>query len=833
MISAALLALSLVVGAPPQATPDLPLEIVDAGEVSWDVAAQRWQIRGGAVLRRGAVTLRADSATYDASTGEVTATGGVLLSEPGRVLAGSAMRLVLDGPFEASDVVALAKESSTLDLGQCRTLEDARHAGRNRITFSGSHVAGRSGDPSISVSRPRVTLCDCGAGAPSWEVRAHGASVVPGKRAVLWLPIFYITPRFLLIDRPVPVLALPAAWIPLGNRQSGLLIPELSFARVGFALSQPLYLTLGQSWDATVTYDQVFGSREGRLQNEVDITRRTVRGIGSSLELRWAPARETAGKARLIWLHDEAQDVLQLPGGARLVGPHPDRIALTLLHDQALGPRTRLRAELGLVNDPLYVQDFTADVLLRGVEYRRSAVTLVRRGDDSVLSAEVGYHLPFVGLGQQSFAVDSAGVPRVPYGTFGSDVSVLHRLPALTATLLPVQLRGPVLASATAQVARFAPLQGPTGDEGRDGIGPGGRGGPTRDPGERDGIWEDGERLATTRALLSTQLRAPVPLGSWAILEPWAGATAAAYAFDAARDPLANGRAAGGVALFTRFSRTFGSGAGRLRHDVEPRVEWRGGSGTWGPRLPAPAWDELDSAPGGSSTAKTLTARPAGGFQQAEVALRNRLTRATGAPVALDLTLGQDLDLDRGRLAEAFLDTALQLGPVRASGEARMHPGGAPVAGVRAATPSWLDDFSLLRGSVAVADRRGDEVHANVIAMGPTGSEWLSSGLDTFFDPQPRSVLPVAQGSAGAVLKLGAATAAYEAYFNMRELAAPLCPGKSTAPHVYQHAASLGWDSPCRCFKIAVRAVLSECDPNPQIGFQVALDQLTDFRFGP
>jgi LPS-assembly protein len=577
----------------------------------------------------------------------------------------------------------------------------------------------------------------------------------------------------------------------------------------------------------------VFGAREGRLRSEGDITRRTARGLGSTLELRWAPAQETAGRLRLSWLRDEARDVLERPDLPPLVGEHPDRIALTLLHQQAFGSRTRLRAELGLVNDPLYVQDFTADVLLRGAEYRRSGVTLVRRGDDSLLSAEAGYHLPFIGLGQQSFRVDSAGVPRVPFGTFGADVPVLHRLPALTATLLPVRVAGPVLASGSAQVARFAPLQGATGDEGADGVGPGGRFGPTRDLGEGDGSWQDGERLATTRASMRVELRSPLPLGPWAILEPWVGATAAAHAFDAARDPLGQARTAGGVGLFTRVSRTFGEGAGRLRHDVEPRVEWRGGSSTWGRQLPAPAWDELDSAPGGASTAKTLTATPAGGFQQVQVALRNRLTRSTGLPAALDLTVGQDLDLERGRLAEAFLDTALQLGPVRASGEARFHPDGDPVPGVRADPPSRLDTFSLLRGVLAISDPRGNEVHASVIAMGPTGSEWLSGGLDPLFAPRPRPVAPVAYGSAGAVVRLGAATAAYEANFNVRELAAPLCPGKATAPHVYQHAATLGWDSPCRCFKVALRATLSECDPNPHIGVQVALDQLTDFRFGP
>jgi LPS-assembly protein len=828
VLSAAFLALSLLVAAPPL---EPPLEIVESGEISWDVEGERWEITGGAVLRRGAVTLRADQATYDAKSGEVLASGGVLLSEPGRVLAASAMRLVLDGPFEASDVVALAKESSALELGKCRTLEEARATGRNAVTFSGSRVTGRSGEATLSVSRPRVTLCDCGGGAPSWEVRARSASVVPGKRAILWWPVFHVTPRFLLIDRPVPVLALPAAWIPLGSRQSGLLIPEVSFARVGFGLSQPLYLTLGQSWDATVSYDHVFGAREARLGNELDISRRSVRGAGASLELRWAPAQDTAGELRLHWLHDEARDVLEVPGGARLVGPHPDRLAVTLLHDQAFGPRTRLRAEVGLVNDPLYVQDFTAEVLLRGVEYRRSGVTLVRRGDDSLLSGELGYHLPFVGLGQQSFPVDSAGVPRVPFGTFGADVPVLHRLPAFTATLLPVSIGGPLFASGTAQVTRFAPLQGATGDEGVDGLGPGGRGGPTRDVGEADGRWQDGERLATSRASLRLELHAPMPLGAWAILEPWAGATAAGHAFDAARDPLGQARATGGLALYTRFSRTFGQGPHRLRHDIEPRAEWRGGSGTWGSRLPAPAWDELDSAPGGASTAKTLTATPAGGFQQAQVALRNRLSRASGPPMTLDVTVGQDLDLDRGRLAEAFVDTTLQLGLVRASGEARFHPDGAPVPGVRAETPSSLDTFSLLRGTLAVSDRRGDEVHASVIAMGPTGSEWLTGGLDPLFDPRPRPVVPVALAGAGAVVKLGAATASYDAHFNLRDLPAPLRPGKTTAPHVYEHVASLGWESPCRCFNVAVRATVS--DVGYSYGFQIALDQLTDFRFGP
>jgi len=838
-VTGLLLALAVLAAAPP-AVPggrNVPVEISESGSVSYEPGTGRWLLEGGAVLKRGDVTLRAGTARYDPRTGEVDASDGVLLVQPGRALSAQRLHAVIDGPFEAHDVIAFTKEGP-LDLSRCKTVDDVRTTGFNRVTFHGARVTGASGDPHLDVSSARVTLCDCGAGPPSWEIRATSADVVPGERAWLKWPVFWVTPRFLFVNRPVPVLALPVMYLPLAERQTGLLLPEFGFGRTGFAFSLPLFLALSESYDATVTYDQTFGPAVGHLANPTDFAHRKVRGPGASFELRWAPSEGTHGQARLFWIHDESRD--QVPGFEPSPA-HGDRFALTLRHDQRLGADGALRADVGLVGDPLWASDFTADLLLRAAEYRRSSLWAARRTDDSVFAAEVGYNQSLLYLGQQSFPVDPTnGVPRVPYGTFGSDVRVFHRLPALTATLLPLRLAGPLALSGSASVARFAPFHGRLGDEGADGLGPGGRNWVVSDAGEGDGRFESGERVATTRAALRAELRAPLALGEWATLEPWVGGFAAGYAYDAGLDPRADARAMAGVALSTRFSRRYGS----VRHDIEPRLEWRAGL-VRDAALPVPASDELDlrgppltcEATGTCPAAngkKTLSAAPLGGFDEARLSLRNRLH--LGPRTTFDLTLGQDLDLDRGRLAEAFAEGSvstaiLGVGTLNTTGEARFHPDQSPNPSVKAANPSRLDAFSWLRGSASLADRRGDDLHASLTAMGPSGSESLAAGLETFLDPRPVPVTPVAVGTAGVRARLGGATAGYDASFNARTQ--PVCTAAAEAPRIYQHAATVGWDSPCKCFQIAVRAAWNACDGSTTYGFQFSISQIANARFGP
>jgi len=828
------------------------LELRSPGTVTYEPGTGRWRLEGGALLRRGDLTLRAGRAEWLPADDEFRAEGGVLLAEPGRALSAGSLRLRAGGLFEALGVRAWLKDRPE-DLSGCATGEEARGRGRNRLTFSGDRISGRRGHPAVVLEGARITLCDCGDGPPSWEVRARRADVIPGDRAILDWPVLYVTPRFLGIGRPVPILGSPWGYLPLADRQTGLLLPELRFDGNGLTAGLPVFVALSRSWDLTATPEWITGPSDSQVAR----ASRGVRGPGLGLELRWAPAPGADGLLRLHAVHST---ISAWPEGASRP-PGGNRIWLAARHHQALSPDAALAADLGLAGDPYYVADFTGDVILRGAEYRRTALSAWSRGDEVLLAAEA--HL----LQPLAFLRAAPGDPVAPYGALGTGLSALHRLPALSATVLPWRLAGPLRAGGTVQLARFAPLRGSTGDEGRDGVGPGGRfwglvegsnlpplG---KDEGERDGRWQPGERLAATRALARAELAAPLTAWQALLAEPWVTATGAGYAFDAARPAQGAARVSGGLALSTELSRTFGAGSSRLLHVVAPRAEWRAGSRSLGPALPSGfAYDDQDAVaapatayralpgtptPGTASLQapnRALSAAPVNAWQQLRLSVRSRLVAPAGPlpGASLDLELGQDLDLAAGRAAEAFAALSARMGPVTADVGARYHAFGAsrPEGSPTPITPSWLDRFPELRASLTVGGPRAD-VHAAFQAWGPGGSQRLAAGPEPFFDPRPIGLDAAALGTVGFRARWSAAQLGYDLQFTGRTLPTPLVPDGRTGPHVLQQTARLTWDSPCRCFRLGVVAWLREGDrwPGATLTFDVGAGEARPARPGP
>ena len=195
---------------------------VTADEVEYDATTGKVRLRGNAIVKRGAIVLRARSADYDPETGEVRASGNVLLTDPTRVVSADAVRAILGGETEAEGVLAFVKDQP-VDLSGLRSVEEAARTGHNRLTFSTPSLrADESGR--MKLRDARLTLCDCPPGKPpSWEISTSEADVVPGVRATLRWPVLRIAPP--LVGRLVPVLVLPWMYLPLGDRQSGLLIP--------------------------------------------------------------------------------------------------------------------------------------------------------------------------------------------------------------------------------------------------------------------------------------------------------------------------------------------------------------------------------------------------------------------------------------------------------------------------------------------------------------------------------------------------------------------------------------------------------------------------------
>ena len=806
---------------------------VQATTAVYDVAAGTYRLEGGVLIRRGAVTLRAGKATYDPRSGEVTASGGVLLVDSSRVLSAEEVHAVIDGPVEARQVIAYYKLKPA-ELGGATSVEEAARCGRNALRAEGREVTS-SGDGKLHLREARLTLCDClEDGAPSWELRARSSTVQPGKEARLEWPVLYVTPRFLFIDRPVPVMTLPWLTVPLAPRVSGLLVPQLSSTGpTGWTAGQPIFLTLGPSADLTLVPRYSWG------QSAAAVARgnASVRGPGLALEGRWAPVEGAAGMLR-IDLQEDLDDEAVPP---RIVGASGLRYSVRGDWAQRFSEETSLRLRLDLVGDPLYVRDFNSDVRVREATSRRSALVLSGRTEQLVLELTAAWLQPVSGNGSLS---------RIDNGVFGAALPGFHRWPSLAVTLAPMRLAGPLLLSGRAGASRYAPLHGVTSDGGFDGVGPADRGW-VRDPAdlfELDGRWEPGERLAVSRLDARAALAAPLQLG-WLALTPWARGAALGYLFDSDQSARVNAWWVGGLQLSTLLSRRYGA----WRHVLEPRVEWMLTSPVSGTALPAFGYDEWDrgaAVPVATTSAfvapRYAAAAPPGRSNQLRVSLASWLH----APDALLVRgeVGQEFDLGRGVLAEGYVSAAASRGYVTGEADLRFWTAGRPDPAPQPPHASWLDRFSELRLLLSLGDGRGDDLHGGLLAFGPRSGR-IGTGVDTLFDSRPISIRPLdqsggssnasealASATLGAKLRIGPASFGYDVLLPARTIEVGSCqaggPPRTIGPwHLQQQSGWAEWNSTCNCFKLKVAVGVNDCGGIPSFKVELGFGQVGATHF--
>jgi LPS-assembly protein len=235
---------------------------------------------------------------------------------------------------------------------------------------------------------------------------ASEADVVPGVRATLRWPVLRISAPF--VTGTIPVLILPWLYLPLSDRQSGVLIPVIgSTGASGFSVAVPVYVTLGRSADTTITPEYAFG----RKRSDVEAGKPAVRGPGARVELRWAPVEGAEGHAELAWIHDLDAE----PGGES-----GSRGALVLTHTQRVGDRLAANAGVRLAGDPVWVRDTVPDVLARSVPYRRSDLLASWRADSLVTEGVASYNQPLdpvaVGSGTPGTAPACRGGPSARTG---------------------------------------------------------------------------------------------------------------------------------------------------------------------------------------------------------------------------------------------------------------------------------------------------------------------------------------------------------------------------------------------------------------------------------
>ncbi|MFY0522617.1 hypothetical protein ACN28I_05205 [Archangium gephyra] len=384
--------------------------------------------RKNAVLRTGTSVIRADEITYDHTTRMAEARGNVRLVMGG--LVGFAEHVTVDlrqrsltaENASGGGAAFVQKENVTPEeLGALETTEQLAKAGRNTFSFTTKGFRFQE-DGAYVLEESSFTPCDCDVLKPSWRISTRGAELKPGESATLTVPAVHVY--------GVPVLLLPWLYLPLAERASGLLMPEITGSGLsGFQLDQPLFLTLGRSYDLTLAPGYAFGNDPA----DPTLGSLGVKGPRLSTEFRYAPAATIDGRMWLQLIYDlkperDPIDPNVLAPGAQRRGPRSWGL---WEHRQNLGNGFFGRADVKLYSDGFLFADTTNNSgFARSYYYVPSTATVYHRGQDDYAGLALAYRQD-IRWGYPLFG----DAPRPP---------VFQELPTLRYALPTVPLFGPV-----------------------------------------------------------------------------------------------------------------------------------------------------------------------------------------------------------------------------------------------------------------------------------------------------------------------------------------------------------------------------------------------------
>jgi LPS-assembly protein len=554
----------------------------------------------------------------------------------------------------------MKKEPLSGTSNQCATAPACESSGLNDLYLGGDHMERQDGH--YLIDKARFTTCDCRGGRPTWEIRASSADVLPNERAWMTWPIFYA--------KGLPVFILPAAYLPLSDRRTGLLFPQVNFSgRDGVVLSESLFVTLGRSADTTLSYDwfQDRGSRE-------------------RVEFRVRPSETSDLVMRLGFLQDHksslATIIPSIPPVFFPTGGPPNKLRFSgdLNAFADFSPQTALRTSLHLYSDSSLVSDFRSDMAGRAVDDAPSQIAFWQRGAQTLFALDGTYYQDLRFGGEKMFS------DKTVYDMKPSDT--IHRLGAVTWALAPVSLTNfPLRLSLELETANFSSLGVSWRDWGMDGMPASQLSLPpvtnlstyeTFD-GEGNSRLGTGELRRAVRMMVKPTIDIPVRLGSFLEIEGQLFHRQFLYLPHGplAPDPFTRGLSYASLRASSELTRSFGD-QNQFGHLISPFVQvagaWPGLSSSvspqffdWQDRLTQHAVQLI----GGFETSlyrngwlgwsKLINVSLWQGYdlERGRPAQMTGLIKVDQAPVSFDLVLGGDWE--KHSLAEVDANLGLQL----------------------------------------------------------------------------------------------------------------------------------------------------------------------------
>ncbi len=819
-----------------------------AEQLVYEPSKQLLTLKGNTLLKTEQLTLRADELIYDQQAQRATARGKVMLVAQGTIVAVADEISVDIKTLEATVKGGLFMQKRNVDVATllaAKTPEELKALGENLITLSGERIR-KTGEKQFTVDGISFTPCDCKPGEPTWRVEAAGATVEVGEKAILTWPKVYVY--------DVPVFALPWAYLPLAERRTGLLLPKPQRSALnGFAIEQPLFVTLGESYDLTLTPGYFFGAPAANN----NLPSFGIEGPRLHTEFRYHPTEALRGRLALAGIYDlrPQRDVIrpwlmlgelnkeQAGGEARGL-----RGEASFQHTWDMGNGWNNRADLSLVSDGNYTRDVQADVLLKEVQYLRSSAVLFHRADDHYAGLDLTLRQDLrwgFSLFQKDYLLKDELHPEDPARTIRVreeqpflGPNTFQRLPALTYGIPERPLWGPFFGGVKTELVRIAPLLRSFGDEGSDGIYDLRQGFPELlASGQGNGQFNPGERESRLRLDLQPRLSAQVMVGEVLRARPYAWYRQDVYLRERRGNFSQRGYPLVGLELDTELARTFGPTTSLLRHSINPSVDLR-----WVPLILGETpgdYDEVDTA------VTTHRGGVQAGFAQGVVEVHQQLaTRNASGAVRelLRLDLGQPFDLgyrSRARLGDSFARARLALDRVSLESVARYN-----------LQEERLTQFS---GTAGINDGKGNHGYLRYDNLAVDGSDQLRRGIDTLMGPSSllssagkqndtatRAQLLVAGGRYNFPFGLGLR---YEAVVTPNFQQAVLTgPGKGATKQpigglfvgspLAQQVVGVSYGPACDCWRLEGFAVIRRNVAVPDFGVNLTLSRFGTFGSG-
>ena len=337
---------------------------IDAAQIDYDRRADVVVAQGAVKITRGTMVLTADRVRLDRAAQVASAEGNVVITDPEGTVTADAVTL------------DLVDETGVLEDGEVE-LRASRYqiTGRRFEKFPGQ---------SYRVDDGSFTTCRCAPDEPpSWSVR--------GERVTLDLDGYCWVRGGRFVVHDVPVLYLPVGVFPVKrDRQTGLLYPRVGFSnRRGVQVTQPLYLDINKSMDATLTVDVETSARVGALG-----------------EFRYELSGETGGEMHGSYFNEQIRGTSEDEiVNSEIADPDipVDRWSAGLEHDQWLPWGAHGYADVFRVSDDLFLREINVftfnpgvDVALRTRRFGRSRVGVARPFDRGLVRVTGTWYQDFI-----------------------------------------------------------------------------------------------------------------------------------------------------------------------------------------------------------------------------------------------------------------------------------------------------------------------------------------------------------------------------------------------------------------------------------------------------